>query len=131
MRLRREMPPGLLLVLVLGLAGCAAAPAPAPAPAAASVRAATPDVTGETRGNARLLQRGMIAALAKDENQCPTFDALRAAGLIARDVPLRDAWGGEFRGYCNDEGMAQVRSAGPDGRFDTPDDIVEGNVSAK
>jgi hypothetical protein len=50
---------------------------------------------------------------------CPTLAELEADGVIGR--PARDFWDRPYRIECD---TIRVSSAGPDGRFDTADDIV-------
>ncbi|MDB4997358.1 MAG: hypothetical protein JWM74_4790 [Myxococcaceae bacterium] len=95
-----------------------------PAPRAPLAASSPEDVTRE---RARVLHRGMTTWRTKDPDRCPTFADLQAAGIVAKDAPLIDAWGVELRGYCN-ETTSLVRSAGPDRRIDTPDDVVEGTL---
>ena len=47
----------------------------------------------------------------------------REGRMYLRDQNLADQWGTEFR-YTNRTNSYELRSAGPDRRFDTPDDIV-------
>jgi hypothetical protein len=113
-------------MLPIVVASFACSPEPIPAPARAQNQGGT-TVPGEiTRRIARTLHQGMVTWRKKDESNCPRFTDLKAAGIIARDVPLLDEWGVELRGYCH-EFTSLVQSAGPDGRFETPDDIKEGD----
>lgn len=79
-----------------------------------------------TRRVARLVHDAMFVALEKDGARCPSIAQLRDAGLLPTGSPVRDAWGRELLLHCSGASTPQVRSAGPDARFETPDDIVEG-----
>jgi len=58
------------------------------------------------------------------ENQgCPTVRDLVEAGIFARERRLTDAWDHDFRIVC-EKPEVLVQSAGPDGRFGTPDDVT-------
>ena len=61
----------------------------------------------------------------------PSLDALPVVahktagggGYILSGNRLRDAWGHEFQYHCGADGY-ELRSAGPDGMFQTRDDVV-------
>jgi hypothetical protein len=57
---------------------------------------------------------------------CPSLTGLADSGFLQSDVRTDDAWGTRFRIVCNGA-SATVRSAGPDGRFGTGDDVVIGH----
>jgi hypothetical protein len=60
-------------------------------------------------------------AAAHADKECPaTIGELLE---YTNDKAARDPWGNELRFDCN-HGRPTVRSAGPDGKLDTPDDIV-------
>ena len=51
----------------------------------------------------------------------------RCRDLVASSQPRLDPWGHAFRITCTEQPgdqIAGVISAGPDGRFDTPDDVT-------
>jgi hypothetical protein len=52
---------------------------------------------------------------------CPTIDDLVRAGLISR-LHTSDAWGTVYAIECESDDI-RARSAGPDRRFQTPDDV--------
>jgi len=57
---------------------------------------------------------------------CPSITALVDAGYLSSDAHTDDAWGNRFRIVC-DAGSATIRSAGPDTRFGTKDDVTVGH----
>ncbi|HVW27521.1 MAG TPA: hypothetical protein VHC69_19285 [Polyangiaceae bacterium] len=57
---------------------------------------------------------------------CPSLTALADSGYLPGDARTDDAWGTRFRIACSGS-SATVRSAGPDGRFGTNDDVVIGH----
>lgn len=59
----------------------------------------------------------------KPQLGCPTVSLLMHEDRYDRSAPADDPWGGRFRIHCSEEDV-QVRSAGEDGRFATPDDII-------
>jgi hypothetical protein len=56
---------------------------------------------------------------------CPTLTELAESGYLASEVRVDDPWGSRFRIVCSEK-AASVRSAGPDGRFGTVDDVLVG-----
>lgn len=65
------------------------------------------------------------AIFLAQRDKCPTVDEVVAARLVSADLHTEDAWGKPYRITCPPDGP-RVTSAGPDGVFDTPDDIVSG-----
>lgn len=134
------MRPLVLHALLLPLcAGCASSePPPAREPRATLYNA--PDEPGGPReddvAQMRAAQVRYSAALGvairigaaifvTQRDRCPTVDEVVAARLVSVDLHTDDAWGKPFRITCPPDGP-RVTSAGPDGVFDTPDDIVSG-----
>jgi general secretion pathway protein G len=71
--------------------------------------------------------RHVLAAVASwqtaNSDGCPTITELVEAGQLDRDARTDDPWGNRYRIVC--EGVhAAVRSAGPDRRSGTPDDVT-------
>lgn len=71
--------------------------------------------------------RHVIAAaegwLSENASGCPTITQLVDDGRLESDARTDDPWGNRFRIVC--EGAhARVRSAGPDRRAGTPDDLA-------
>lgn len=54
---------------------------------------------------------------------CPSITQLQRDEVLSRSARAEDPWGNRFRILCTNDGI-QVRSAGGDGRFETPDDIT-------
>ncbi len=65
------------------------------------------------------------AIFVTQRDKCPTVDEVVEARLVSVELHTDDAWGKPFRITCPPEGP-RVTSAGPDGVFDTPDDLVSG-----
>jgi len=57
-------------------------------------------------------------------DSCPTVGGLVAEQILDSGTKQTDAWDHPFAIQCSDEGEIRVVSPGPDGRLDTPDDIV-------
>lgn len=75
-----------------------------------------------TKNQTTTLQQAIEQYRVAKRGQCPkTLEAMRAAGFVSR-VP-KDAWGRPFRITCPSEHGVDVVSAGPDGEFDTADDL--------
>ena len=60
--------------------------------------------------------------LTSDPSRCPTLKELVAEGILDPDGHQSDPWGTAFAIAC-DQREAIVRSAGPDRKLDTEDDI--------
>lgn len=70
------------------------------------------------RLRARNLQKVAEQSLHTNDGECPTIDAL------GEPRNTNDAWGRPFSVKCPGEhSVVDLVSAGPDGQFDTPDDI--------
>ena len=57
------------------------------------------------------------------EGRCPTVDDLARDRAVAANVSLDDSWGHRYLVRCSED-ETDITSAGPDGRFETADDIV-------
>jgi hypothetical protein len=90
-------------------------------------RAGTVDsgVTADDAGR-RLLAAVEGWQSEKTEGGCPSITGLTDSGFLTAESRTDDAWGTRFRIVCSDK-SASVLSAGPDGRFDTRDDVVVGH----
>lgn len=79
----------------------------------------------ELRGTeaARALLAAALDHRASHADACPTPSVLVADGALPRDAELTDAWGERLRVVCTG-GHVRVRSAGPDGRAGTADDLI-------
>lgn len=58
----------------------------------------------------------------EDGAACPTMDQLVKDGILDEDGRRNDPWGTTFKIVCVGDDVA-IRSAGPDGKFDTDDDL--------
>ncbi|MEX1365095.1 MAG: type II secretion system protein GspG [Nannocystaceae bacterium] len=76
------------------------------------------------KSETKKIQAAIDTYRVSKKGKCPkTFEDLKAAQFIDR-VP-KDPWDKEFQFKCPGEKAAiDVISAGPDGEFDTPDDIA-------
>jgi hypothetical protein len=81
---------------------------------------------GEAPGVAIDAARQVLAATEAWQTEhgdgCPTLSELVEDGRLDSDARTDDAWGNRFRIIC-DGPRTTVRSAGPDGRAGTPDDL--------
>jgi hypothetical protein len=81
---------------------------------------------GEAPGVAVDAARQVLAATEAWQTEhgdgCPTLSELVEDGRLDSDARTDDAWGNRFRIIC-DGPRTTVRSAGPDGRAGTPDDL--------
>ena len=81
---------------------------------------------GEAPGIAVDAARQVLAATEAWQSDhgdgCPTLSELMEDGRLDADARTDDAWGNRFRIIC-DGPRTTVRSAGPDGRAGTPDDL--------
>jgi hypothetical protein len=76
-----------------------------------------------TRANLETLSREILAFASDGEALPATLEALRRFSPTAGAVP--DAWGRRIRYERLSEDSFRLRSAGPDGTFETDDDIVK------
>jgi len=80
----------------------------------------------DTRMIMRELESALVHYELEHEDRCPTsLDALFEERILAR--PPRDQWGRRFWFRCpsrHQDYGADVVSAGPDGRFETADDLT-------
>lgn len=53
---------------------------------------------------------------------CPTISSLKRDQRLGPNAQASDAWGGRFRVQCSGDEV-RVLSAGPDGRFNSKDDV--------
>ena len=60
--------------------------------------------------------------ITHDDQDCPTPEELSRDGLLSHRSKIEDPWGTTYRIRC-EPGYAVATSAGPDGAFDTDDDI--------
>jgi hypothetical protein len=95
--------------------------------------------TGEARGTATAILSATVDWRGEHKGACPTVDQLVAGHAIEVDPDLHrgkshpgkvgvipgtaDPWGNAFRIDCAAADV-HVRSAGPDGKMDTNDDVV-------
>ena len=70
-------------------------------------------------------QIGAAVALWRSDHgdACPRFDDLVRDQVIAPNTSAKDPWGTPYDIECTGKG-ARVRSAGPDTRRETPDDVL-------
>jgi hypothetical protein len=88
-------------------------------------RAGTVDSNGAAAESGRRVLGAAEAWHSENPMGCPSITALLESGYLSSDVRVDDPWGGRFRIVCSAK-SASVRSAGPDGRFGTPDDVFVG-----
>jgi hypothetical protein len=86
--------------------------------------------TGDEHAVAIDAGRRVLAAVeswqTENSDGCPTITQLVDDGRLEEDARTDDPWGNRYRIVC--EGVhATVRSAGPDRRPGTPDDVKIGN----
>ncbi len=62
-----------------------------------------------------------------EEGGCPTVSVLVHESILGEEVPTADPWGGKFRVQCDGDRL-RVRSAGPDRRAGTHDDLEVARV---
>ena len=73
----------------------------------------------------RRVQAAAEAWQSENSDGCPSITQLVEEGRLESDAPTDDPWGNRYRIVC--EGAhATVRSAGPDRRPGTPDDVTIG-----
>ncbi|MFT3928509.1 MAG: type II secretion system protein GspG [Myxococcales bacterium] len=58
-------------------------------------------------------------------SECPSMTQLTEANVIQRSTATKDPWEHDFAIACDAQEIS-VRSAGPDGEFDTVDDVPRG-----
>ncbi len=66
--------------------------------------------------------RSAVQLYRLDKDDCPTVPDLVRADVIDRTSRIVDSWENPFRIECEGNDIFVV-SAGPDGAFDTPDDL--------
>jgi len=80
------------------------------------------DGKSSSQADAAQIQSAAKAFRAQHADGCPTLSSLQEEELLSRNARSDDAWGNRFRIACAD-GELTVRSAGPDRKLNTPDDI--------
>ncbi len=109
------------LVIVVGLFTKVGSKGPATAPIRAEVDALLESRLALTQANLRALQNA-VASYAVTEGRVPTaLQEVRASGMMS--AAPQDAWGRDIRYERRSESSFRLTSAGPDGVFDTADDI--------
>ena len=94
--------------------------------AAIVARASTVDPKAVSDEAGRRVLAAVEAWQSEKPEGCPSLTGLADSGYLQSDARTDDAWGTRFRIACSGT-SATVRSAGPDGRFGTPDDVVIGH----
>lgn len=61
---------------------------------------------------------------------CPTLSQLQHEHFLAQEAPVEDPWGNRFKIQCSAEDV-QVRSAGPDKKPGTADDVSVPNARVR
>ena len=59
---------------------------------------------------------------SEDGAGCPTISSLKRDQRLGPNAAASDAWGSRFRVQCSSDEV-RVLSAGPDGRFNSKDDV--------
>ncbi len=68
--------------------------------------------------------RSAVSLYLATHNECPSINELADDSILNTENGVNDAWDNEFRIEC-DSDEVYVTSAGPDGQYDTEDDIPE------
>jgi general secretion pathway protein G len=111
----------MIVIVIMGLLSGAVAAAVIPQMQQAKI--------STTAQNARALrQQAENWRATHDGDECPTFDRLKADGVVDRGNSGTDSWSNAFRFSCDELGVT-VRSFGPDGKENTSDDIVDPKAS--
>jgi general secretion pathway protein G len=71
---------------------------------------------------AQVLRRAVQSWRTARGAGCPTLSQLREDGYLKFEQRTDDPWGEHFRVRCVDD-VVTILSAGPDGRFDSADDV--------
>lgn len=109
------------LVVLVGLSVRVGPKPSAKSPLRAEVDSLLESRQALTQANLRALQNA-IASYAVTEGRVPAgLQEVRAAGMLA--AAPQDAWGRDFRYERRSDSSFRLTSAGPDGVFDTADDI--------
>lgn len=85
-------------------------------------KAGAPDEQDLARSAARRVLTAASAWQSDNRGGCPTITGLIEDGKLGREDRVDDSWGNRFRVVC-DGSATIVRSAGPDEKLGTPDDI--------
>ena len=88
-------------------------------------RAGTVDARASAADAGRRVLGAAEAWQSESPEGCPSITELMEAGYLDSDARTDDSWGNRFRIVCAG-GHLVVRSAGPDGRAGTPDDLSVG-----
>jgi hypothetical protein len=81
-----------------------------------------PQAEAEKRGKA-VLTAASDWKRAHAQTGCPSITQLQRDEALDKAARAEDPWGKRYRILCTSDEI-QVRSAGGDGRFETPDDIT-------
>ncbi len=104
----------MIVVMILAFIGTGVAVALLPALERAQIDG--------TKTDAQSLRSAATLYKADNPRECPTVEALVNERYLDGTRRTTDAWDTPFQITC-EEGELFVRSAGPDGEFDTEDDI--------
>lgn len=85
-------------------------------------KASSPNDQDLAKSAARRVLTAASAWQSDNGGGCPTITALIEDGKLGSDDRVDDSWGNRFRVVCDGSATA-VRSAGPDEKLGTPDDI--------
>ena len=122
----------VILSTLWSVAACSGSPARDSPPADASLDTIVdteetwfPDPVDRTAFRLRQLRRLVAEFEAERGHAAPDLLAVLPSGIdsAARSSALEDAWRNQFR-YLVSDSTRELRSAGPDARFDTRDDLV-------
>ena len=67
---------------------------------------------------------------AEGSEGCPTLSQLQHERFLSREAPVEDPWGNRFKIQCSVEDLS-VRSAGPDQKTGTSDDVRIPNARSR
>lgn len=76
----------------------------------------------QTETAVQTVKSGVTMYIATNHSDCPTMDQLIETKTIDKSTATKDPWDHEFQIECEGSDIS-VRSAGPDGEFETADDI--------
>ena len=88
-------------------------------------RAGTVYPKAEAAETGRRVLGAVEAWQSENPSGCPSLSVLVESGYLGEEVRVDDPWGTRFRIMCSGTSTS-VRSAGPDGRFGTADDVSIG-----
>ena len=75
----------------------------------------------QTSADAKAVASAAELFVAEHQN-CPSMNDLVGEKILDKNRNTKDAWGNDFSIECDEDGVT-VRSAGPDGRIGSEDDI--------